>query len=189
LQARLVCETVGQLDGDKKSPEIFREPAAALRAAWDQAFPAHAMQPYEADVPRVVRALCQTPLPAFAIPAAPKGCPLVDVITFSATMEREAQGAASKANGKSEIKSADVRVLFAGVAQAFLSDPERYQKSGAQDRFPRRIVEKRSIAPRTIAAPGFKAAPVQDRAAWSGTALAARIRAATAAGKKPNPVD
>jgi hypothetical protein len=37
LRASLVCEAVAQLDGDKATPDIFRNQAAALRASWDAA--------------------------------------------------------------------------------------------------------------------------------------------------------
>ncbi len=174
LRARLVCEAVRQLPGDKKDPALFSARADALEDSWTQAYGVHAMTGYDDDLKKVVGALLTTPLKTFATKKLPQGVPLTNVLTFTPSMERDARRDAQQASKKMSPTSSNVRTLFAGVALAFVDDPERYRTAEAQKRFSQRLTETRSQAPR--AAPRSKADAAARHEAV-GKALLARLEA------------
>jgi hypothetical protein len=174
LRAHLVCEAVRQLPADKQDPALFSARAYALEAPWRKAYGAHAMADYDGDLEKVVSALLTAPLKTFATKASPQGAPLTGVLPFTPGMERAARSDAQRANQKMAPTSSNVRILFAGVALAFVDDPERYRTAETQKRFRARLSEARSQAPR--AAPRSKADAAARHEAVS-KALLARLKA------------
>jgi hypothetical protein len=164
LRALLSCETVRQLPAKgKDSARLFTDTAAALQKAWGTAYPTHSMSDYEGDVTKVVGALLHTPLIAFATVQAPGGTPLTDVIAFDAAMEVAARRDAAEANRRQAVLADDIRTLFAGVALAFLRDPDRFFRANVQTRFRRQLDLKRKREVRGVTVSGFKPAPAKAR--------------------------
>lgn len=176
LRARVVCEAVRCLPGGLTDRKFFADVASALSESWAKTYPQHAMPKYDEDVNSVVKALLTAPLAAFATQTKPAGAPLTDVLAFDARQERAARTDADNAFRQQSPKGADVRTLFAGVARAFLNDPERFTRSGVQRRFRQELDLRRSRATRRVDVPGGKIASELARSTIAAESVLARLR-------------
>lgn len=142
LRAHLVCEAVKQLP-DPNGTRIFATGAEALLKGWRVAYPKHAMQDYDQDVPQVVKAIVTTAFDEFAagMPKAPKS--LTDVVTFTPAMQQKAVAEARRALGRETLVETDDRILVAAAALAFLQDPAGATAVDAGGRFRARLLETR----------------------------------------------
>lgn len=141
LRVRLVCEAVRQLPGDAAAKAVFGQIADDMLAQWMKAYPSHPMGAYEADIPLVIKALMHEPLAALARKKDGAGESLASVLSFTGPMHAAALADAKNANKAEDPQGKDVRVLFAGVALAFLASPERFRAEGAQNRFRQRLLK------------------------------------------------
>ena len=150
---------------------------AAVRDAWEEAFPAMPRDRFRNDVPAVVEALWHGEHDQL-------GGTLAAALGFDARLQRAALTVCETVKLGFAATSTDVRALVAGARLAYDAEPERYDKSrGPSKKTPQqlvldRILELRDDAPRAAelaASPGHDA----DRAA--GRALFERFSAELAA--------
>jgi hypothetical protein len=141
LRVRLACEALRQLPGDGAAKAAFGKIADEHQAQWTEAYPAHAMTAYEADIPPVVAALMHAPLAALARSKGGAGESLSGVLSFTGPMQASAMADAARANKAEDPAGKDLRALFAGVALAFLQAPDRFRSEGAQNRFRARLLK------------------------------------------------
>jgi len=161
LRALVVFEAVHLLPDPESTGSFVRE-ASALKTAWVSTYPQHAMAEYEDDVPRVVRAILETPLTAFAPKKGYPAAPLTKVFPFSPNMHKHATEDAANALARRPVLASDTRELFAGVALAFLTDPAKYASVNAQKRFRDRLLKTRDERVRNVVAIKLK---TEDRLA------------------------
>ena len=164
IRAQLVCEVLRQLPAGAPDPALLATLADEHRTRWSTAYPAHAMPEYVDDIPGVVAALLSSPLPAFG------ERPVTDVLSFSVAQEMAARRDAGEANRQGQLKSGDVRALFAGVTHAFLEDPAAFVASRAHDRFRNQLLQRRGREVRRADVLGIK--PVTREARHKETARA-----------------
>jgi hypothetical protein len=133
------------------------------------------MTVYVDDVRKVVSAIVATPLGVFSTDAMPDGQSLRGVIRFTPAMEKQARDDAKAANAKQPVTAADIRTLFAGVAHAFVQDPQAFVSASAQVRFNKALEARRSRGVRAVKVPGFEPVGLAARQRAIGDALLSRI--------------
>ena len=170
LRLQVVAQALRCLPDDAEVDGSFARVAAALEARWRESCPGHAMADFDEDVQKVVRAMLTTPLQAFAAAKGKPAEPVLSVLCFTSAMHKAALADVDKALGQRQPGSDDVRVLFAGMALAFLQSPQSFRDLKAQQRFVDRLQQRRTQGVRA----GENAPPRPDAAARS-EATAARF--------------
>ncbi len=137
LRMKLLAEGLRRIGA--LAPAPFENAALDIeqRIALLPALPAP-MQGYADDAAPVVEALLGTPLAVFAMPGQ-AARPVRAVLAFSATMQQKVQADASRALLRQPLTGDDVRVLFAGLAWAFLESPADFRDRDVQARFEARL--------------------------------------------------
>lgn len=125
LRMRLNFETLTQLGLD----------ATELSQPWLDVYPFHLMDSFEVDIPKVVAAVLETPLPVFG------NQPLRTVIGFTPADVKQARNLAFAINnGGGLAKGMPFRHLFAATTLAYDADPVRYQQENAHKAIIERMI-------------------------------------------------
>jgi len=98
----------------------FDEERQAIEALWRATYSEHAMTAYEQDIPRIVHALLNEPIPPL------KNGSLKKIINFSRAQHNDALQTVAQASAKSEITSSEIRPLFAAIRLLFEQAPEEF---------------------------------------------------------------
>jgi hypothetical protein len=177
LRARVACEAVRQLPGTGTPVKLFTDLANGLESSWSSVHPGSAMPKYHDDVEKVVRAILTVPLSEFKTDAA-VAMPLSSVMPFSEGMEKTARSDAAEANRLVRVETNDMRVLFAGVARAFVDDPRTFVAKGTHQRFLTQMIASRSKGKRGVEVPGFQPADARVRHRAMASAIRAELERA-----------
>jgi hypothetical protein len=113
----------------------FEDEAAALGAAWRDAFPDREADEFESDLPAVISSIVASPLPQF------EARTVRDVIAFSPRDHEAAAASAAAVLRALQPPAADVRSLVCSARLAFDEDPDRYVHVSAGERIQRRIMD------------------------------------------------
>jgi hypothetical protein len=98
----------------------FQAEAERLRGEWVGTYRNHAMQAFEPDIPKVVKALVEGPYPELG------GLPLKEVLAFSALEQEDAEADSRLLLAGQEPRGQEIRPLLAAVRLAFATDPKAF---------------------------------------------------------------
>lgn len=130
LRALVNLEVAGQCG--------FTSQSNALKKRWVSLYPNHAMQEFEEDVPKIVKALLAGPYPEFRTN---KGT-LSEVLSFPLADQRLAVENARKLLTGDAIKGRSPRLLLASARLAYEQSPEKYNEVKAHQRILRLIADE-----------------------------------------------
>lgn len=125
LRMQLNFETLTQLGLD----------ATDLSQPWLDTYPFHLMDSFEADIPKVVRAVLETPLSVFG------DQPLRAIVGFTPADVKQARNLAFAINnGGGLARGIPFRHFFAATTLAYQADPARYQQENAHKAIIERMI-------------------------------------------------
>lgn len=121
------------------------EESRELAARWRELCPDHALTAFEADLPPVVAALLEEPLPELS------GTPLGKLLSFPRQAQEAARTDAQRLLQRFAPGSSDVRVLVAAARYAFEADPAAYREAQVQGEVLCRLTQVREVGIRRAA--------------------------------------
>lgn len=122
----------------------FQQQSDTIRGIWESAYPSHNMDDgFEKDIPALVGALLKGPYPQFG------SLTLFDVLKFSQEDNGRAEGEANNLVNGYNLKSKEVRVLFAAARLAFEKDPVGFADKNLQERVLNRVLQSQRLGTRS----------------------------------------
>jgi hypothetical protein len=147
----------------------FADAAVRLRAGWREAYPSHAMEAFEPDVPAVARALAAGSYDALC------GGPLSDLVSFGGESQERAERDARDVPRDFAPRSTDARELVAAARLAYDADPRGYRAGGTATRILQQIRCSQTVGTRAGSASPVAESTRQARDAAAGEWLLDRL--------------
>ena len=145
---------------------------ARLRDAWSAAYPTHAMEEFEREVPVVAAAIVGGPYKALG------GGPLTALVDFPGESYERARRDAERVPRAFEPDGADARELIAAARFAFDANPAGYRAGGVAERILEKIRWQRErgvgtrASTKTTVGADVRAARAEERGRWLADHLA-----------------